>query len=239
MYLQPYFSTLQNNNSNIIPTDLSGLRLWLDGADSSSMTNDGGGVISQWRDKSGLSNHSNATLTARPLLVANVKAGNSILRFDGVLNFMSLTSNIVLTGEYTRFAVVMNTLTAGNKFYFGHTANQKEGYTAGTPIKYALRVVTSVDTINNYPIAQNAFGLISSARNSSNIVEWLSNNSSYAQLFSGVAQSGSNTISQIGKDETINYWTGDMAELLVYNRRLSASEVESVKAYLNNKWQIY
>lgn len=217
----------------------SGLVLFLDASDSSSMTNDGGGLISQLRDKSGQNNNANATTTARPTLIASAKAGKSVLRFNGSANFLTLTSTIILSGEFTRFIVVMNTQSTGNRFYFGHTTNQKEGYSSGTPIKYALRVVTSVDVANDYPITVNNYGIIFSARDSGNIVQWGSNNTPLSNLFSGAAQAGNTAMSQIGKDEVTSFWNGDIAEVLIYNRRLSPSEVDSVKQYLNSKWQIY
>ncbi len=44
----------------------------------------------------------------------------------------------------------------------------------------------------------------------------------------------------IGKrsDFTTNYFDGDLAELIVYNRAISSSERKSVEEYLSRKWNI-
>ena len=51
---------LDASNNKSYPTDLpvkNGLLLWLDAADDTTFSYSSGTVVSQWRDKSGLSNH--------------------------------------------------------------------------------------------------------------------------------------------------------------------------------------
>jgi len=65
------------------PADLTGLALWLDADDASTITLNGSDV-SQWDDKSGGGNNaSQATAAFQPAYVASSISGKSALEFDG------------------------------------------------------------------------------------------------------------------------------------------------------------
>ena len=46
-------------SGSFAPTDISGLRLWLDASDASTFTYSSGVIVSRWADKSGNANHAN------------------------------------------------------------------------------------------------------------------------------------------------------------------------------------
>ena len=81
------------------PTDISGLQLWLDAADSSTLYNatvggslvtTDGSAVARWADKSGNNRHATqTTANARPLLKTAVKNGRNGLRFDGTNDSLS------------------------------------------------------------------------------------------------------------------------------------------------------
>ncbi len=52
----------------------------------------------------------------------------------------------------------------------------------------------------------------------------------------GTTTSASITTLYIGNNNGANYYTGDLAEFLIFTRTLTTQEIESVEAYLNNKW---
>lgn len=71
------------------PKRISGLYLWLDGADSSSVTLNGGNV-SQWRDLSGGGRHfSQSTSGAQPAYTTAGQNGKNCLTFDGSQRLVS------------------------------------------------------------------------------------------------------------------------------------------------------
>jgi hypothetical protein len=71
------------------PKSISGLYLWLDGSDSSSVTLNSGNV-SQWRDLSGGGRHfSQATSGAQPAYTSAGQNGKNCLTFDGSRRLVS------------------------------------------------------------------------------------------------------------------------------------------------------
>jgi hypothetical protein len=74
------------------PANVSGLKLWLDAADSSTMLQSSGGAavssngdpVGVWLDKSGNPYHATQSDgTRKPSFRTNVKNSRSVLRFDG------------------------------------------------------------------------------------------------------------------------------------------------------------
>lgn len=81
---------LSNQTRTFAPTSLSGLALWLDSSDASSVTLDGSNNVSQWADKSGNARHAaQADTNLRPTYLANGINGLPALRGDGVDDMMS------------------------------------------------------------------------------------------------------------------------------------------------------
>lgn len=80
---------LRPRASGFTPKSISGLYLWLDGADSSSVTLNSGNV-SQWRDLSGGGRHfSQATSGAQPAYTSAGQNGKNCLTFDGSRRLVS------------------------------------------------------------------------------------------------------------------------------------------------------
>jgi len=52
----------------------------------------------------------------------------------------------------------------------------------------------------------------------------------------GTTTSASITTLYIGNNNGSNFFTGDIAEFLIFTRTLTTQEIESVESYLNNKW---
>jgi hypothetical protein len=74
-----------------IPTQVSGLVLWLDASDATTITQSSGN-ISQWRDKS--TSALTATATNNPTLIANIQNGFPGISFDGSTQYFNLGNNL-------------------------------------------------------------------------------------------------------------------------------------------------
>ena len=74
-----------------IPTQVSGLVLWLDASDPTTITQSGG-TITQWIDKS--TSALTATAVSNPTLVANVQNGFPGISFDGSTQYFNLGNNL-------------------------------------------------------------------------------------------------------------------------------------------------
>jgi hypothetical protein len=89
------------------PTSISGLQLWLDAADASTLydATSGGslvaadGAVARWEDKSGNNRHATQSESAaRPMRKASEKNNNDLLRFDGSDDFLSIASSTAAFG---------------------------------------------------------------------------------------------------------------------------------------------
>jgi hypothetical protein len=81
--------------------------LWLDAADTSTVTTDSG-AVSQWNDKSG--NNRNAVQAAsdsRPAYTANTLNGESVLTLDGADDFMTVAHANALNAQIAPSAVAI------------------------------------------------------------------------------------------------------------------------------------
>ena len=75
-----------------VPSVYSGLAMWLDASDASTLTLDGLNNVAQWRDKSGNARHaSQSTTTMKPTYLANGINGIPALVGDGVDDSLTLS----------------------------------------------------------------------------------------------------------------------------------------------------
>jgi hypothetical protein len=87
--------------------------LWLDAADSSTITQSGG-LVSQWNDKSGNSRHATASGSTRPAYSATSFLGQPSIEFDGTDDFLA-TSSFSLSQPF-QFWAVFQQITVKNDF---------------------------------------------------------------------------------------------------------------------------
>ena len=91
-----------------VPTDLTGLALWLDADDASSITEAVTNQVSQWNDKSGNARHfSQATSGNQPATNITTINGKNAIDFDGVDDYLFRTSAFITAlGSCAAFVVV-------------------------------------------------------------------------------------------------------------------------------------
>ena len=92
------------------PSDYSGLKLWLDAADASTITHSSN-AVSQWNDKSGNGNHANQSNSSyQPVLYNSVLNSLPVIRFDGSDDVMTLSGDHTLQ----TFFLVLNSRDGNN-----------------------------------------------------------------------------------------------------------------------------
>lgn len=95
------------------PSRLPGLAMWQDGSDLASITDAGGGAVSEWRDISGNGRHlTQATPTARPATNQRTVNGRNVINFWGTTQFMD-TASFTIAQPITTFTVVVADVAAG------------------------------------------------------------------------------------------------------------------------------
>ena len=210
---------------NAMPTDYSGLSLWLK-ADSLALND--GDLVSTWTDSSGNGDNATATSTARPTYKTGIVNGKPVLRYTS-------TNNLDL-GSYISTArsifVVYKPILDFSKTYMlilGHpgvydffgTAN-----TAGNPIFNSTYVSANVS---------GGSAWVNGTSTNPLSVLWQPNFSVLS-----LQTTGNTNIGALANDRNSasNDFIGDYAEVIVYNRVLTSTERQNVEAYLLAKYGI-
>ena len=255
------------------PKKITGLVSWWDASDPATLYQTSGGSLAtadgdpvgEWRDKSGNGYHwAQASGTNKPALKTNIKNSRSVVRLDGVNDYMQVASSVgtfkfLHSTDSTIFAVFNCSSLAATRMLLDNCGG------ASANIGHALYVMTTGSNISlitrgiaGQPPSSNAssasyiaagswyaLSVISkpgdaTAANRSTIYK---NSGSYfannANTFA-VSTSNSTYSLTLGADGTGAVpFIGDFAEILIYNSALSAGNRASVESYLNKKWNIY
>jgi hypothetical protein len=218
-------------SGSFLPSALSGLQLWLDGADEATKTLNGANV-SAWADKSGNGrNASQATPANQP---ANVSGGAPVagINYAAGLRLMTLASALAFGTAATIVAVcTMQTAAAGyvwadgtsnDGFLSNHTAvGDFEWFNTGGG--------TNRQTFLNDPAA-GRHRLIAMQSNGVSLV----GRADDVQVFSIVPTIALSSIQFIGAANlsAASAYRGVLHELLVWDRVLSADEITQLETYL-------
>ena len=238
------------------PSSIAGLQLWLDASDSSTLFTDSAGStpatadgdpVGRWADKSGNSNHTLQTDgTKKPLLKVNILNGKSIIRNDGVNDFLKSTTggadssftvfatNIKRGGQgLNMMAVSMGEETTGKRRCIWHPAN---GNTWPNTISFNG---FSRDVQADLPWVTGTAN-IAQFINTSGAIQIAKNNSAWTTSTSpGIVAYTATSIFLGSNNQMTEIFNGDYAEVLVYAASLSDANRTLILDYLNTKWSIY
>lgn len=237
------------------PAQLS-TALWLDAADTSTITLNGS-TVSQWNDKSGNGrNVTQATATSQPTYNTTAINGKAALSFDGGDSLQNLTPGALLrnvsggtlatVASYTnnaagRCAIGISTATAGqNRATLAANIAGNTGYLVGgrrlDADSFALAgsaTFTAGATVIQTGVIDyansDAFSYINGSLDASNTSFQTNGNSSDTDpgaLYIGI--SGTAT----------NFMLGLIGEVIVTNTALSSDDRERIEGYLAWKWTL-
>jgi Fibronectin type III domain/Bacterial TSP3 repeat len=220
-----------------IPTD--GLKLWLNA--EAGMTRDGGGGVSIWPDQSAAGNSAVWNSAQPPWYHTNVAGGKPAVRFSwasvywyatsmaGPLSLglqTSIFSVSAVTGSNTGSGCPCPTYDMGiisndNHFFFGNDNS------ATFATLYGNGSGWNDQTSHRLNLGYNQFNILEAVNTGTanayvNGVPLDSSSEPMAPFTSGY---------DLGKD-----WSGDLAELLVYDRALTDAERVTVENYLNRRY---
>lgn len=222
----------------------SGLTLWLDASDTSTITSSGG-AVSQWNDKSGNGNNATqGTGSAQPGTGAVTKNGKNVLTFDGG-DFLSLPSGLysIPNGDNTIFYVSTCTDESADRFILTMigAANAERLLCYSTSIA-GVQGYRNVST--NNPVTRTGI----TKANYNIFTQFLSGTTQSISVNNGTAGTNTSGVNAVATIATIgayknsgftgNYQLGNIAEIIIYNRALTAAEIIQVNRYLSNKWNI-
>ena len=200
------------------PGKLSGLALWV--RTDAGVGMDAAGRVSEWRDQSGRGNHLlQTTLASQPVYAHGQVNGLPVLRFDGTNDTLQFTTRFNGTIRAV-FAVLKQAGEQSWRQFLGD-ATADDFYPGATQLWWAwtspsilngqtwLNGVAVDGQMTNRPQAMSVLSVLTTAGVTAD------------RLFSGKS----------------NYpWLGDIAELVVYDQPLTASQRTSVEHYLALKY---
>jgi hypothetical protein len=230
------------------------LQIWYDGADISvfqpTNPSDGQG-ITQWNDKSAFAHNANPVggVTARPTYETNELNSKSIVQFDGTSDCLSINPIAWAQGlsGYTLYIVAKGSdaysgnwkkLIGTDTYDFAIARNFNNGrfsveHTGG----YEAQSTVTVD--NSYHYLGVVFD--GTATGNANRLKFRVDGTQDTLTFPsgqdvGTA-TGNGTVLHIGcLAGNQQYWGGGIAEILIFNRTLTAGEITNIESYLGTKW---
>jgi hypothetical protein len=199
-----------------------------------------GGLVSSWADQSGNGNNMTQAIESRkPAIVSNVFGSNPAIRFENdYLILPSATTLGIQNNEYDIFIVAKTTNNNSNLMFLmgGATLEQFEAhYNGSAGIRF-------IPTTSLY-IDNAAIGAYSNA--SAQLFNFRASASEGLVQMNGTdsTRSASDARSSFGGDIYLGIrgdlswaYTGDIAEVIIYNAVLSESDRTAVETYLNNKY---
>lgn len=230
----------------------TGLRLWLDAGQQ--ITKDGSGAVSEWGDASGSSNDASQTTSAnQPTWIDDSINGRPIIRFDGQDDKLAAAFSPG-TDSFTIFAVAKAAAThendpesitgtagtSGQKYLLGAKAS---GSNAGAGLSLGTNGMAAYEHGDSFMPAVAAFsgtvgnGVLAELQYQSKQPTLFLN----GQLVRVGLQSGRLQVfapSEVGAGE-YGAFAGDIAEIMIYNRALSAAERATVESYLSHKYELH
>jgi hypothetical protein len=215
-------------------------QLWLDAADNSSLsTNAVGSTVSRWNDKSGSLNHASgaATLASNSLLSATSPGRAQSLHFNGGQQF-TMRLNSLSNSPYTIFVMEVGAgKTSGSSYFIGNSGGFGTDLTLGIGYQTTaqFRWQQYADDLNynatftNLIARQWTMNLAATPSTTKSLYL----NSTLVGTASSAFLKGTNLVN--GTVGSTSY-LGDIAEVIVYNSSLSASDQTNLQNYLGNKW---
>lgn len=219
------------------PSSIANLQLWLK-ADSLSLND--GDAVTTWTDSSSAGNNvTQSTTAAKPTFKTSILNGRPVVRFDGGDDLRTASSPTISSqAEFTVFAVASAGASGTTRRICGWT-------TGGWGLGQTGGIQMSLTTfgVKDYSTGTNDFG----SQGTWKIGTWQFN-SAYSVLFwmngaskgtvtgtnNAVASTATFSVGSRGSE----YWTSDIAELLVYGSLLSAADRKLVEGYLAGKYAI-
>jgi hypothetical protein len=206
---------------------------------------DTGSDTSQWDDISGNGRHATqATSGNRPSIVANVRNGRQVRRFDGVndqLNISFQIFSILASGRFTTFTVSSRLSgtnsdvisQSGSTVSLGSINGANWGVGGGV---FGGSVVTTTPLVGagtNSTGISNTFRLLSFVKLSNTSIESFTNGTTNGAAT--IANSNFRNVTGIGTF----FSNVDVTEIIVFQTVLTTTQRQQVESYLNSKYAIF
>lgn len=229
---------------NSKPVSRADLVIWL--KSDFGIETGGGSDVTRWNDLSGAATPSDFEQSSspdRPVVVTGAINGIDAVQFDGISQFMQLPAGIAdLSSGISIFAVIKP---IGSSTHTLFTMGQNPDDTAGlltlanqAEFQAYNSSTSSALTSNSNTLVQDFFQIVDVIHDGSTNALI---NIDAADVGSGTVQTLQNTarnFNLLGANQSVtDFWEGQLAELIVYNRPLTSAERAAIQGYLLSKYQ--
>jgi hypothetical protein len=233
---------LRPTASGFKPNSISGLALWFDADDASTITLNGS-TVSEWRDKSGNNRHATqATAALQPSYTTNSLNGKPALTGGGAASIRGMVvSAFQFYNAHTAMFVFRASGLNQTVYNRGTLINDRPKFdTGGSPLTVAARKggfnAGQVSSTLAYTASQwSVGGLLSDVGTLRCYLDGV-----YGTDQTGNTESWSDTapLRFFSLTDTLLGLNGGIAEFFYYDRQLTASQVLKAAQYLSKKWDI-
>ena len=249
-----------------IPLTIAGCNLWLDADDASSFTLSGSD-IEEWRNKStdyaGVFDYKQTSGAVRPDYVTSALNSKSIVRFNGIWDYMSSSGDVskrspagtdqTMTAFFVarehasstgQEAILQWGLKSDNGFSgVGDSTwfHNGDGLWSGKYMFFSNEDMSKIiytDANGKMETTAQIFAITQTTSNITFHVTGTLNATAATPHDKVYPANNANIYSLLGRDYASDWFHGDIAEIIVYNRDLSASERGTIESYLSTKWGV-
>ena len=196
-----------------------------------------GTTVTAWSDSSGNTNDLSSTSGSEPIAVGSAINGLTILRFDGTSSNLVAadhsTLDITAGSDITIFALMSPTFGSSTQSLLGKGANYKFGVEDSLGV--ANDAAHFVGTTNVYSADASL------TNNVAQIVGIVSGEGFYIDGTAGVTTSvncdnPNSDVLTVGTAASVNYFDGDVAEIILVSGKLGSGERQKLEGYLAQKY---
>ncbi|NDC19766.1 MAG: hypothetical protein EBZ87_05820 [Microbacteriaceae bacterium] len=239
------------------PSSIAGLQLWLDAttglfdatSGGNAVTTDGS-AVARWEDQSGNGrNATQATLNNRPVLKTSIQNGKSGIRFDGSNDFMA-TASFAHSVPLTLFIVCKRLSNTGSQLDYNriveHGSNNGVCIITRSPspptgifrIQYQYATYSLSDSLFDPATNTSIYEMFVDSSAPRNITFRVNNaNQTSSTRAETPATPLPFNLAQFGNGS----YNGNVEiyEVCYYNIKITDTDRDNVRNYLNSKWGVY
>jgi hypothetical protein len=238
------------NKGVFSPLDIPDVRLWLDASDASTLWADTAGTtpatssVARWDDKSGNAhNATQSTAGSQPTTATRTINGLNVLDYvSDSLQLPTAFRNSVNASDVTMFIVFQTDVGSAKQVLLTSLLNT--GRTAFGLLVNSANLLTFLHG-DNGPTEDNAAKVACTPTNvnlavgrSTGTTQYVNNGATAVSNTNGTATIGLGGATSIGSynNNAGDRLNGVIAEIIIYTRSLTDSEVNKVANYLSSKW---
>lgn len=231
---------LRPRATGFTPKSIANLELWLDAADSTSVTIATG--VSAWADKSGNNRNAAQSTGSKQPIYTNTQNGKSVITFQGTDDSMQVAASTAFTTTSQTIVVVVKQNTTGDATIYSRGVGTGESgvvmrYRASSTMWLQQTNVNESPDVSATSVTTTNFNVFAVVLEPTAQAGFVNGTSVSTGAFTRTY--GTNSTLWIGAINNASSWlSGDIAEFLYFSRAITASERSSLHKYLGSKWGI-